>query len=63
MASCRGSDRRWMNCSRAWRVGSTSRLLIEKAMPPAGAIPVSFVELEFPGSPFTDNANSTLRWI
>jgi hypothetical protein len=42
---------------------STPRLLIEKAMLPAWAIPVSFIETGISGSPVTDNANSTLRWI
>jgi hypothetical protein len=39
------------------------RLLIEKAMLPAWAILVSFIESGISGFAFTDNANSTQRWI
>lgn len=56
-------DRRWLNCSSAWRAGATPRLLIEKAMLPAWAILISFIESAISGFSFTDNANSTQRWI
>jgi hypothetical protein len=52
-----------MSCSGAWRLDSTPRLLIEKAMLPAWAISVLPVESGISGVAFTDNANSIQGWI